>query len=125
MRSSSIRPEEEALKGGLEEIEEEVRRGRLRGKLNELWALIGAVGAAAERERGGVGGSSGSSGSGGGQGGGGEWTVVDEDGLGQLTHILSEQQNGLAHLTKTLKQGLKDLDVIMGSRGKIASKDDV
>jgi len=123
VRSSSIRPEEEALRGGLEEIEEEVRRGRLRGKLNELWALIGAVGAAAERERGGVGGSSGS---GGGQGGGGgEWTVVDEDGLAQLTHILSEQQNGLAHLTKTLKQGLKDLDVIMGSRGKGASKDNL
>ena len=88
VRSSSIRPEEGALKGGLEEIEEEVRRGRLRGKLNELWALIGAVGAAAERERGGGGGGSGGSGGGQGGGGGGEWTVVDEDGLAQLTHIV-------------------------------------
>jgi len=78
-----------------------VRRGRIRGKLNELWALIGAINAASERGRG----------SGGGQG---EWAVVDEEGLAQIAQILSEQQNGLAHLTKILQKQQKDLAVIMG-----------
>ena len=55
LRSSALRPEEEALRTALEEIDEEVRRpggtGRIRGKLNELWALVGAVTAARERDR--------------------------------------------------------------------------
>ncbi|KAG6848910.1 hypothetical protein H0H93_012906 [Arthromyces matolae] len=55
IRSSAIRPEEEQLRGRLEEIEEELRRGRLAGKLNELWALIGAVGATSEKGRNGDG----------------------------------------------------------------------
>lgn len=103
IRSSSIRPEEEQLRGKLEEIEEDVKRGRIKGKLNELWALIGAVNAARER--------------GGGKNAGktGEWAVVDEDGLAQIAQILSEQQAGLAHLTKILQRDLKDLAVIMGN----------
>ena len=44
----------------VEEVDEEVRRpggtGRIRGKLNELWALVGAVAAARERDRRGGGG---------------------------------------------------------------------
>jgi len=62
------------LEAQLEEIEEEVRKGRVRGKLNELWALIGSVNAAKERERG-MGGS------------GGEWAVVDEEGLAQIAQV--------------------------------------
>jgi nuclear pore complex protein Nup54 len=73
IRSSSIRPEEEQLRGKLEEIEEEVRRGRIKGKLNELWALIGAVNAA--RERGSTSGTN------------GEWAVVDEEGLTQIAQV--------------------------------------
>jgi hypothetical protein len=69
VRSSSIRPEEEQLRSTLEEIEDELKRGRTKGKLNELWALLGAVNAAKERAR----------------SGSGEWAVVDEDGLAQLT----------------------------------------
>ena len=80
LRSSALRPEEEALRTALEEIDEEVRRpggtGRIRGKLNELWALVGAVAAARERDR-----------RGGGGGGGVEWTVVDKDGLAQLAQV--------------------------------------
>ena len=76
LRSSALRPEEEALRTALEEIDEEVRRpggtGRIRGKLNELWALVGAVTAARERDR---------------RSGGVEWTVVDEDGLAQITQV--------------------------------------
>jgi nuclear pore complex protein Nup54 len=75
IRSSSIRPEEEQLRGKLEEIEEDLKRGRIKGKLNELWALIGAVNAARER--------------GGGKnvGAGGEWAVVDEEGLAQISQV--------------------------------------
>jgi len=108
VRSSALRPEEEALRGKLEEIEEEMRRGRVKGRLNELWALIGAIGAGVEKAGGG--------GGGGGSGGtGGEWAVVDEDGLAQITQILAEQQAGLQHLTKILQKDLRDLNVIMGN----------
>jgi nuclear pore complex protein Nup54 len=74
LRSSAIRPEEEALRVRLEEIEEEVRRGRLRGKLNELWAVVGALvnGARGGKEGGGS---------------GTEWAVVDEDGLAQIAQV--------------------------------------
>lgn len=75
VRSSSIRVEEEELRGKSDEMEEELRRGRVKGKLNEMWALLGAVGAFMERGRGE------------GQGGPGEWAVVDEEGLGQITQV--------------------------------------
>ena len=78
LRSSALRPEEEALRTALEEIDEEVRRpggtGRIRGKLNELWALVGAVSAARERGR---------------AGGGVEWAVGDEEGLAQVAPVRS------------------------------------
>jgi len=48
--------------------------------------------------------------------GGGEWAVVDEDGLAQIAQIISEQQMGLAHLTTILQRDLKDLRVIIGDR---------
>jgi len=107
LRSSSIRPEEEALRAALEEIDEEIRRpggmGRMRGKLNELWALVGAISAAREREQ--KGGADGSV----------EWAVVDEDGLAQIAQILAEQQAGLAHLTKILQKDLNDIAVVRGT----------
>lgn len=71
VRSSAIRPEEEALRGRLEEIEDELRKGRVGAKVNELWALIGAVSAVVER----------------GRGAGGEWAVVDEDGMAQIVRV--------------------------------------
>lgn len=75
VRSSSIRVEEEELRGRLEEMEEELKRGRVKGKLNEMWAVLGAVGAFMERSRGD------------GQGGQGEWAVVDDEGLAQITQV--------------------------------------
>ena len=74
VRSSSIRVEEEELRGKLEEMEEELKRSRVKGKLNEMWALLGAVGAFMERGRDG-------------QGGQGEWAVVDDEGLAQITQV--------------------------------------
>ncbi|KZP17043.1 hypothetical protein FIBSPDRAFT_1047146 [Athelia psychrophila] len=105
LRSSAIRPEEEALRMRLEEIEEDVRRGRLRGKLNELWAVVGALGNSARGSREGG-------------GGGTEWAVVDEEGLGQIAAILTEQQAGLQHLTRILQQEMKDVAVILGNGGE-------
>ena len=101
IRSSALRPEEEALRGKLEETEEEMRRARVKGRLNELWALIGALGAGVEK-------------AGASAGAGGEWAVVDEEGLAQITQILAEQQAGLQHLTKILQKDLKDLNVVFG-----------
>ena len=78
IRSSSIRPEEEALRSVLESIEEEVRRptgvGRLKGKLSEFWAILGSIEAARERERNHRESSV-------------EWAVVDQEGLRRLTQV--------------------------------------
>lgn len=79
VRSSSIRPEEEGLRVALEDMEEDLRRpggmSKMRSKLNELWALVGAINAA--RERGKKAGGEGTV----------EWTVVDEEGLKQITQV--------------------------------------
>lgn len=73
VRSSAIKPEEEALRALLEEMSEELRRGAgVKGRVNELWARVGAVAAARERQ---------------GMDGTGEWKVVDEDGLGQIAKV--------------------------------------
>jgi nuclear pore complex protein Nup54 len=110
LRSSAIRPEEDALRVRLEEIEEQVRRGRLRGKLNELWAIVGALLNGA-RGREGINGT--------------EWAVVDEEGLAQIGQILAEQQAGLQHLTKILQRDLKDLAVIQGKSGEEDAGEDM
>ena len=68
-----IRPEEEEMRGKLEEIKDELRKGRVKGRLNELWALLGAVNALIDRERG---------------GGVGEWAGVDDVGLGQIAQVV-------------------------------------
>ena len=79
VRSSSIRPEEEALRVTLEEMEEDLRKpggmSKMKSKLNELWALVGAINAA--RERGKKAGNDGAV----------EWTVVDDEGLKQITQV--------------------------------------
>ncbi|KAF8920594.1 nucleoporin complex subunit 54-domain-containing protein [Mucidula mucida] len=112
VRSSAIRPEEEQLAGELEAVDEEVRgnRGKMKAKLDELWAVFGAMKAREEglRER----------------RTSGDWKVVDEDGLSRIAQILAEQQAGLAHLTKVLHKDLKDLGVIMGTGPPITAGDD-
>ena len=59
------------MRGKLEEIEDELRKGRVEGRLDELWALLGAVNVSIERGRGGV----------------GKWAVVDDEGLGQIAQV--------------------------------------
>jgi hypothetical protein len=78
LRSSGIRVEEEELRGWLEELREEIGvrgggGGRMRGKLGELWALVGALGAAREGSQ---------------HAHGGEWKVVDEEGLSRIAQVI-------------------------------------
>ncbi|KAJ8082200.1 Nucleoporin nup57 [Marasmius tenuissimus] len=114
VRSSAIGEAEEELKSQLEEVASEVgvsrsssvensarKGGRLKSKLGELWAVIGALKAREEGLNAMTGGS-------------GEWKVVDEEGLARIAQVLAEQQAGLAHLTKILQKDLKDLAIIMG-----------
>lgn len=79
VRSSAIRPEEEELRAALESIEDELKHsggsGRIRGKLNELWALVCAVSAAHERDRRLRPDSS------------VEWAVADQAGIEQITNV--------------------------------------
>ena len=78
MRSAAISPEEEALRAKLERLKDEVQRGLGggggRGRINELWALLGAVKAAKEREAGG-------------RRDGVEWKVIDQEGLERLVTV--------------------------------------
>lgn len=90
LRSSAIRPEEEELRRVLEGVEDMLGvstgfgngngrggnggAGRARGKMNELWAVFGAMGAARDREN----------------GDGGEregWAVVDEEGVERIARV--------------------------------------
>lgn len=87
VRATSIRPEEERLRGALEAVEDELKRpgglGRMKGKLSELWTAVNALKAMKERARASSGGAS--------EGGGGgqqvEWQVVDEGGLNELAGV--------------------------------------
>ncbi|KAF8152942.1 hypothetical protein B0H34DRAFT_819059 [Crassisporium funariophilum] len=81
-----------------------MRRGRVEGRVMEMWAVLGAVGALSDRR------------SAAGQGGG-DWAVVDEEGLAQIAQILGEQQAGLQHLTRILQKAQRDLNVILGLKG--------
>ncbi|KAG8900049.1 hypothetical protein FRB99_006281 [Tulasnella sp. 403] len=110
VRSSSILPAEEALRSALENIDEELKRpgglGRMKGKLNELWTAVAALAAMRERARkAGIEGPTG-------------WAVVDEDGLNELSQILHNEQQGLAHLTKILNDDMADVEVIRKGIGE-------
>jgi len=78
VRSSAIRPEEEQLRTALERVGDELNRPAVKGKLNELWAAVQAVGAMRERERRAAGGSA---------SGATAYQVVDEEGLKQITAV--------------------------------------
>jgi nuclear pore complex protein Nup54 len=87
VRSSAINENEEALRGTLEEVVSEVgvsgssrsnnevlSKGRLKSKLGELWAVIGALKAREQSLNATIGGN-------------GEWKVVDEDGLARIAQV--------------------------------------
>ncbi|GAA5914894.1 uncharacterized protein JCM6883_002958 [Sporobolomyces salmoneus] len=91
-RNQSLRREEEELRILLEGMKGEVERVRNRG--NELWTGLGAVRRGRkEGER-------------------VEWAVADEQGFNQIIEVLSDQQRGLDHLTKTLEMMSGDVDTM-------------
>ncbi|GAA5861535.1 hypothetical protein JCM8547_008064 [Rhodosporidiobolus lusitaniae] len=97
-RNSSVRREEDELRVELEgKLLGEVERLKQRG--NELWAGVGALKARKREE---------------GKEGMGEegWQVADEEGLRRILEILTAQQSGLDHLTRTLQSFAKDVDVM-------------
>jgi len=62
----------------LEAIEDELRRGNAsKGRINEMWGVVGQLTALKAREGMGAGGG----------GEGMEWAVVDEEGLRRLTGV--------------------------------------
>ncbi|UZJ54952.1 hypothetical protein CBS101457_004272 [Exobasidium rhododendri] len=75
---------------------------RLRGRINELWALLGNV--KAKREATMANDSTSSQ---------WEWAVVDETALEDVAKILSSQQQGLDHLSTTLQSDTRALDTII------------
>ncbi|KAG8877919.1 hypothetical protein FRB97_002917 [Tulasnella sp. 331] len=112
VRATSIRPEEERLRGALEAVEDELKRpgglGRMKGKLSELWTAVNALKAMRERARASSGGTS--------EGGGGgqqvEWQVIDEGGLNELAGVLANEQQGLAYVLSVLQKDKADLTVM-------------
>lgn len=84
-RGRSIRPEEEALKVALEDVEFQLNHSHANSaassssalsKINEMWALISIIKSRRERER--------REGGGGNQG----WAVVDEGGVREVQKVL-------------------------------------
>lgn len=90
LRSSSIRREEEALLQRLEELTNELGAsggrgtgGNVKGRMMELWALIGQVRGERERDIR----ANGGGGEGGGAGGKEGWAVVDEEAMERLATV--------------------------------------
>lgn len=76
VRSSALRPEEEQLRARLETTEDELRRGNAsKGRMNEMWGVVGQLTALKTREGMETGGE------------GKEWAVVDEEGLRRLSRV--------------------------------------
>ncbi|KAL7414656.1 nucleoporin complex subunit 54-domain-containing protein [Mrakia frigida] len=134
LRSSSIRREEEQLLLRLEALMSELQGGAgggfggggggsVKGRMMELWALVGQVRGERERDRL-AGGRGEGAGAGGGEGGGKEgWAVVDEEAMERLAAIISDQQTALAHLTKVLKEDLAAIEIMRQGLGLSASKE--
>ncbi|TKA52392.1 hypothetical protein B0A53_05099 [Rhodotorula sp. CCFEE 5036] len=100
MKNASVRRDEDELRVRLEGMKAEVEA--LKARTGELWAGVGAV--KAKRAHG--------SGDDSDVAAAASWAVADEDGLRQILEILSSQQSGLDHLTRTLQSMAKDVDVV-------------
>ncbi|PWN93376.1 hypothetical protein FA10DRAFT_264034 [Acaromyces ingoldii] len=113
LRGRSVTADEDRLRVTLEACEAEleavgggagsrggVAHGRLRARVNELWAQLGAIKAKKEALGSEVGDAT-------------EWAVVDENGLEDVAKILGSQQQGLNHLSTTLETDEKGLDTVV------------
>ncbi|GAA5971838.1 hypothetical protein JCM3765_006611 [Sporobolomyces pararoseus] len=108
-RNQSLKKDEENLRILLESFKNQVEF--LKTKSQELWTGVGMM-RSRKKEMDQLMGVGGSGGQGGQGGGGGGWAVVDEQGFNQILEVLTSQQRGLDHLTKTLEQMSIDVDVM-------------
>ncbi|CEH13966.1 Nuclear pore complex, p54 component (sc Nup57) [Ceraceosorus bombacis] len=95
--------EDEQLRSRLEQCEAEIRNGKLKSRVNELWAALGAVKARAGARSGSASGSSGTA----------EWAVVDPEALDEVARILGSQQKGLNHLVATVENDTQVMNTIL------------
>ncbi|TIA97732.1 hypothetical protein E3P96_03333 [Wallemia ichthyophaga] len=102
LRASGIKLEEEKLSTEYEHINNTIQKARIGGRVNESWALVGAL--KSRKEEGTASKSAG-------------WQVVDDDGMMELSDILRNQQTGLSHLTNTLQKIETDLNVVRSGFG--------
>ncbi|GAA5824041.1 hypothetical protein JCM3770_005134 [Rhodotorula araucariae] len=96
-RGASVREDEDALRVRLERMRAEVDRARAR--VGELWAGVGAVKARRQDDE------------------AVEWAVSDDEGLRRVLEILSSQQAGLDHLSRTVRGMASDVDVMNAAFG--------
>lgn len=75
---------------------------RLRGRINELWALLGTLKSKREAARSANDGNAPL-----------EWAVVDESAIEDVVKILASQQQGLDHISSTVQNDTKVLDTII------------
>lgn len=122
LRGHSITRQEEQLKSLLQSCELELEtisslsasgrtiadasavQHRLRGRINELWAILGTLKAKREAAAA-VAASTGNAPL--------EWAVVDESAIEDVVKILAAQQQGLDHLSTTLQSDTRNLDTII------------
>ncbi|KAK4047920.1 hypothetical protein OIV83_005104 [Microbotryomycetes sp. JL201] len=104
---SSLSRKEEELRIELDRLSGLAER--IKTRTNEMWSGVGSLKAA---KAGSMSKSSTHAGT-----DGVEWAVVDEQGLKQVLDILSQQQAGLDHLTKTLDSARFDVDVMQKAFG--------
>ncbi|POY73835.1 hypothetical protein BMF94_3376 [Rhodotorula taiwanensis] len=111
-RAASLRRDEDQLRVELEAMRTDVEA--VKARTGELWAGVGAL-----RSHEGTAESAGSEAA--------AWAVSDEEGLAKILEILSSQQSGLDHLTRTLQSMAKDVDVVNDAFGlpvgKVVGKD--
>ncbi|RKP09042.1 nucleoporin complex subunit 54-domain-containing protein, partial [Thamnocephalis sphaerospora] len=91
----SLRPEEEALRSRLEELQQRLMRpGQFRSRLQELAVLLERV---AERRK---------------LEGGQAWSVTDATRLSRMQRALEEQQRGISHLISVLTSDTRDTEMM-------------
>ena len=75
---------------------------RLRGRINELWALLGTLKSKREAAKSANDGNAPL-----------EWAIVDESAIEDVVKILASQQQGLDHISSTVQNDTKVLDTII------------
>jgi nuclear pore complex protein Nup54 len=93
-----------SLSGGASGSDASAIQHRLRGRINELWAVLGTLKAKREATTAAAAGTGNAP---------LEWAVVDDSAIEDVVKILAAQQQGLDHLSTTLQTDARNLDTII------------